>query len=284
MTVLECAGCDRLISVSEVPGGNRFARQNPDRWSMTHTTCGCCGRTYCDRCTAPICPGCGEAIAGPDRPEPGAGPAHASKKAHHRGLRALELGQLDDALDAFDEAIRLPGGVAESHYHRGGTLLRLGRVQDALAAFDAAARQNAGYPDALFEAGLIRLQLGQGTEAAVNFDRALRIDAGHVGAAAARMEMHLGAHRPAEAVRIGEAALVTAQKPSFTLLALVHAFLGDALLQLHRDEEALSMLDRAAAIGEDRAALHRNRAVALRRLRREGEARFAERIAARLTR
>jgi hypothetical protein len=40
---------------------------------MTHTSCACCGRSYCDRCTASICPGCGEAIAGP---------ASASKQAH----------------------------------------------------------------------------------------------------------------------------------------------------------------------------------------------------------
>lgn len=67
MAVLQCAGCPRLISVSNVPGGNPIARANPEQWSSTHTRCASCKQALCDRCApagARTCKLCGGALHG----------------------------------------------------------------------------------------------------------------------------------------------------------------------------------------------------------------------------
>ncbi len=53
MPVIQCAsGCDRLISVSSVPGGNPAARADPDGFASQWTACTSCGGFTCDRCLA----------------------------------------------------------------------------------------------------------------------------------------------------------------------------------------------------------------------------------------
>ncbi len=52
MTVLRCSGygCERLISVSAVPGGNPAANRDPEGFATIFLTCQDCGSHYCDRC------------------------------------------------------------------------------------------------------------------------------------------------------------------------------------------------------------------------------------------
>jgi hypothetical protein len=74
MTVLQCGGCDRLISVSMAPGGNPVAKADPARWSLTHTVCPACGKCLCDRCApgaATQCPLCKAALARADSADDG---------------------------------------------------------------------------------------------------------------------------------------------------------------------------------------------------------------------
>lgn len=62
MAVLQCGGCDRLISVSIVPGGNPVALADPQRWSVVRRVCEDCRKSFCDRCAPSVrtpCPSCG---------------------------------------------------------------------------------------------------------------------------------------------------------------------------------------------------------------------------------
>ncbi|WP_033342109.1 tetratricopeptide repeat protein [Catenuloplanes japonicus] len=288
MTVLACngTGCDRLISVSQVPGGNAVARRSPEGWSRTHTNCTCCGRTYCDRCTAALvpartCPVCDEPVTADEDRESAARIAPA-KVSHHRGLRDLQDGRATEALAAFDEAVRADFRHPESHFGRGVALLRLGRDREALDAFLTEARHEPAFADAHFEAGRILEHLGRTAEATAAYERALRAYPGHLPAAAARMTLLLAAGDHPRVVDIGETALRATDGSDLTGLPEVHARLGEALLRLHRDARALSMLEIASGIGRDSAALHRLRAAALHRLHRDDEADLAERLAHRL--
>ncbi|WP_212998677.1 tetratricopeptide repeat protein [Winogradskya consettensis] len=266
-----------------MPGGNRLARDNPEDWSRTHTYCPGCGRTYCDRCTAGLgpsrrCHECGDTVTDPDTDRrTRLTPAMA---AHHRGLRMFQDGRWEQALAAFDEAVGLPGAPAGSHFTRGLLLFRLGRHDEALSSFTTTARIDPGHADAHHYTGVIHLRGGRATLAATAFDRALGHDPAHLYAAAMRMEALTRAGRPRDCVRIGERTLAAAKNPDFTALASVYALLGDALQHLHRDEEALAMLDIASGIGEDDPAVHRVRAAVLRRLHRDEEAALAARLAA----
>src|SRR5262245_35872087 len=63
MPVQYCAreGCDRLISISSIPGGNPTALAEPDKFAIIYAQC-TCGAFTCDRCaqhvTAGQCPRC----------------------------------------------------------------------------------------------------------------------------------------------------------------------------------------------------------------------------------
>lgn len=53
MPVMSCSGfqpCNRLISVSAVPGGNPVAKSDPEGYASHWALCGNCGGYTCDRC------------------------------------------------------------------------------------------------------------------------------------------------------------------------------------------------------------------------------------------
>ncbi len=68
--------------------------------------------------------------------------ANRSNPAFHSNLgNALNgMGRLDDALAAYDRALRLRPDYADAHYNRGNVLRDMGRLDDALAAYDGALR------------------------------------------------------------------------------------------------------------------------------------------------
>ncbi len=74
MPVFPCSGpgCERLISVSAIPGGNPTALAEPEKWAIVHRRCGGCSKRYCDRCVAKDatlsvgkCLNCGSALEAP---------------------------------------------------------------------------------------------------------------------------------------------------------------------------------------------------------------------------
>ncbi|MEW6130413.1 MAG: hypothetical protein AB1757_25490 [Acidobacteriota bacterium] len=53
MPVYYCAGaCQRLISVSTIPGGNPVAQNDPEHWATEYVNCSQCGAFYCTTCAA----------------------------------------------------------------------------------------------------------------------------------------------------------------------------------------------------------------------------------------
>src|SRR5438876_7775127 len=64
-------------------------------------------------------------------------PEHAALVAQERGIRAFNIGQLDDARAAFEEAHRLAPDKANPYRWLGMTAARLGRCADAVRDLDA---------------------------------------------------------------------------------------------------------------------------------------------------
>ncbi|MEV0295988.1 hypothetical protein [Nocardia sp. NPDC050710] len=73
MAVLYCAGpgCQRMLSVSVIPGGNPVARADPEHFAVDFLVCTKCRKGFCDRCLPPesafhklrSCPECGADLA-----------------------------------------------------------------------------------------------------------------------------------------------------------------------------------------------------------------------------
>lgn len=65
MSIYKCPTCNRLISISAIPGGNPVAMENPDIMAMNYAKCEHCGYIHCDRCVEKnndCCPNCGNEV------------------------------------------------------------------------------------------------------------------------------------------------------------------------------------------------------------------------------
>lgn len=65
MPVAMCAKCEKLISISDIPGGNPFAKGNPEIFALAYGICDRCKAVYCDKCieaNGGKCPKCGQGI------------------------------------------------------------------------------------------------------------------------------------------------------------------------------------------------------------------------------
>jgi hypothetical protein len=65
MSINICPTCNRLISLSAIPGGNPVARENPDVMTMYYARCEKCDYIHCARCVEKnngCCPKCGNKV------------------------------------------------------------------------------------------------------------------------------------------------------------------------------------------------------------------------------
>ena len=227
------------------------------------------------------------------------GPAKMAFNAHvHAGDEAMEGGDAEGALAAYDEAARLDPKSAEAHMGRGGALHRLGRDREALEALDAAVGLDRSH-DALLLRGAVHAALSQPALAARDFGSAAaeRPDSveAHLGIGVACEEM--GRHKRAlaavgRAIKIspGDPALriargrvlVNAGLPGGALaefgaalrldgsLAEAHAGRGSALLAAGRRKKALAAYSRAGRLDPGSAEAHLGRGIALYEVGRHG--------------
>jgi tetratricopeptide (TPR) repeat protein len=101
--------------------------------------------------------------------------ARALEDAHiERGRILFHRGQYDEALAAFEAALRVRPDSARAQRFRGGVLQQLGRYEEAARAYDAYFK-NARRPDAeVYEArGLVRAKLNDYAGAVTDLERAL---------------------------------------------------------------------------------------------------------------
>lgn len=86
-----------------------------------------------------------------------------------------DAGRLDEALQRYDEAIRLAPKLARGYLNRGNVLFAKGDLEAALAAYSAAIICDPEYPAAHFNAGNTNAQLGRHEAALKSYHESIRL-------------------------------------------------------------------------------------------------------------
>ncbi|MCL1467182.1 tetratricopeptide repeat protein [Argonema galeatum] len=152
---------------------------------------------------------------------------------YERGNGNIKGRKYEEAIAAFDQAIRVKSDFHEAWYMRGYALLQLQRYEDAIAAYDKAIEIKSDYWEAWHDRGIVLEVLQRYEDAIASYQKAVEI------------------------------------KPDFHL---AWGKLGKMLNNLERYEEALSAYDKAIEIQPYDASIWTDRGVALGYLKRYDDA------------
>ena len=98
----------------------------------------------------------------------------------HLGAGYSNLGQLQQALESYTDALSLRSNLPAVLYSRANVLARLNRLEEALADYERACSLKPDYTDAVNAAGMILHKLGRHAEAETKFLHALRLHPQHL--------------------------------------------------------------------------------------------------------
>jgi tetratricopeptide (TPR) repeat protein len=99
--------------------------------------------------------------------------------AHYNSGVALQgSGRVQEAMQQYEEALRLKPDYAMARNNLAGALLRLGKVQEAISQYEQALRLNPDFAEAHYNLGAALEQAGRVQEAIGHYEQALRIKPG----------------------------------------------------------------------------------------------------------
>ncbi len=147
-----------------------------------------------------------------------------------------DLNRYEEALTAYEQAIRLDPNDAAAHINKGNALRNLKRYKEALSAYDQAIRLNPNYAAAYYNKGVTLRSLKRNEEAVSAYEQAIRLDP-------KKTDAYLGK--------------------------------GNALYDLKRHEEALRAYEQAIRLNPNDALAYYGIGIALEQLGKRGEAQNA---------
>ncbi|MBL7520314.1 tetratricopeptide repeat protein [Frankia sp. CNm7] len=286
MAVYYCSAyfCDRMISVSVIPGGNPVARANPGSFAGQHMICGDCKRRFCYQCVranarrfdAALCSRCLGTLTDPaDWPEVRDRAAPAELDLVERGNELARSGRDSEALAAFTAAIELRPRYIDAHFYQGLMLNDLGRPDEAVAAYRQVLGIDPGHLGTLLNLGRLCMRRGQLDEALAVCEQTLRAEPnfvlGHLDRAVVLHLMHRLDEALAACARgmeIERAGTGVGSLPDRTNQATGQSVKAAILLDLGRHAEALAAVDAAIAGGGATSIDHQNRVEILEALGR----------------
>jgi len=138
---------------------------------------------------------------------------------YEKGNSFYEQGRMNDAIDAYREALRLKPDYSEGYNNLGAALQAIGRMDEAISAYREAVRLNAAYATAWSNLGSALQHQGNINDAITAYGEAIRL------------------------------------KPDY---AMAHYNLGNALRALHHANEAIGAFRTAVRLKPDLAEAHSN--------------------------
>lgn len=110
--------------------------------------------------------------------------------AHYSlGLIFVEQNRLEEAAEAFRNALRTQSNYLPAHTMLGEVYARQGRLSDAIGAYKEAVRLKPEYEDAHYNLGLAYLKAGEKALASAEFKRVLELTPGSALATKARLAL-----------------------------------------------------------------------------------------------
>ena len=198
-------------------------------------------------------------------------PAPPSQKSREQwldeGKAFHNLKRSEEALSAYDQAIRLDPNYARAYAHKGWALNDLKRYEEALQACEQALRLDPNSAHAYVNKGWALNDLKRYEEALQACEQALRLDPNYADAYNNKGEALYGLKRYEEALRAYEQALRF--DPNFSDACYNE---GNALNELKRYEEALQAYNQALRLDPNYADAYYNKGIVLNNLKRYAEA------------
>ena len=176
------------------------------------------------------------------------------------GETALQAGMEREALEHYEQALRIKPDYAPAHYDLGLMLWRAGKTREAVEHWEQALRSEPDLAAAHYTLGVALIQAGRTNEAMQHWEQTVRIDPDDAEAHNDLGSALFAAGRIREAIEHYERAVQL--KPDF---AEAHCNLGGALWQAGKVNDAIGHYEQALRIKPDlteaRNALARLRAV-----------------------
>jgi tetratricopeptide (TPR) repeat protein len=179
----------------------------------------------------------------------------------NRGVVLELMGRLDEALAAHDRALRYRQDYATAHFNRGNVLKALGRADDAIAAYGRALAARAAYPEALVNRGSTLLAEGKALDALGDFGRAIALRPQMIAAHLGKASAHCDLAQYDQAV-VATTTALKIDPASREALRVRYA----VMLAADWAGEALAEVDAYLARAPEDAAAHRDRARCLLKL------------------
>lgn len=185
----------------------------------------------------------------------------------NHGIVLNALKRYGEAIESFDQAIKLKSKFAEAHNNRGATLASMGQDETALESLRKAIAIKPNYVDAHYNLGSSLRTLGRNDEALKSFDRTLALRPTYFSAHTNRGLVFEALGRTDDALACFDKAL--AINPTFGE-AIINR--GRMLGSLHRYDEALETFAKGLAANPNNADIYYIRAKLLLELNRNDDA------------
>ncbi len=183
---------------------------------------------------------------------------------------ALEVdGQIAEALQRYEAAVRLAPNLARAHLNVGNVLLEMGDPDAAIRAYATAVAKNPDYAAGHYNTGNAYARSGRPEDAVVAYRKAIALKPDFADAEVALGSTLEDLGRLDDAVASYRRALTI--KPDY---AEVHANLGNTLIKLGRLDDAVTSYRQALALVPYRAEVHNGLGCAL-----QAQGRFDDAVA-----
>ena len=185
---------------------------------------------------------------------------------HNKGITLNNLQRYQEALEAYDQAIRLNPQYAPV-YHKSNTLRDPQRCEEALVAYEQAIRLNPKFAAAYYNKGITLSNLQRYEEALEAYDQAIRLNPQYALAYNNKGITLANMQRYQEALEAYDQAIRL--NPQY---ALAYNGKGYTLHDLQRYEEALEAYEQAIRLDPQRADACNNKGNTLSNMQRYQEA------------
>src|SRR6266567_2635497 len=156
-----------------------------------------------------------------------------TKQCLNEGAVLYSFGHYEEALAAYEQAIRLDPNDALAYNDKGNTLSALARYEEALTAYKQAIRLDPNYALAYSGKGSVLYNLERYEEALATYEQAIRLDPSNALTYNYKGDTLYKLKRYEEALAVYEHATHLDRNYAFT-------YKGDVLYELKRYEEALA--------------------------------------------